>query len=67
MKKSLRHQRIDKSEILPNVWMIGGYISSNFFMKPPSSNIYILLDEGVIYLIDTGNHKENCQRTKEIG
>jgi len=43
-------------EIAPDIWMLEGYISTNFFKKPPSSNCFILRDEDMVLLVDTGTY-----------
>jgi glyoxylase-like metal-dependent hydrolase (beta-lactamase superfamily II) len=43
-------------EIAPDIWMIEGYVSDNFFFKPPSSNCFILRDRDMVLLIDTGTY-----------
>lgn len=49
-------QDISVKEVLPDVWMLGGYMSDNFFLNPPSSNVYILRDQDTLYLVDPGKH-----------
>jgi glyoxylase-like metal-dependent hydrolase (beta-lactamase superfamily II) len=41
-------------EIVPDVWEIEGYISTQFFIKPASSNIFIFKDGEDVLLLDTG-------------
>ncbi|OPJ54618.1 MBL fold metallo-hydrolase [Clostridium oryzae] len=63
MKKNVKLELASK-EILPDVWMIGGYIANDFFRKPPSSNVYILKDKNTIYILDPGKYK--CYKKKII-
>ncbi|MFZ5645910.1 MAG: hypothetical protein ACOY46_20330 [Bacillota bacterium] len=48
----LKYSRI--LEIAPEVWMVEGYISADFFGKSPSSNVFILRDGDLVFLLDTG-------------
>lgn len=41
-------------EIAPDIWMIEGYLSDNFFTDLPSCNIFIMRDKETVLLIDTG-------------
>ena len=41
-------------EIAPDVWFIEGYIGSDFFQAPASSNVFILRDKDLVFLFDTG-------------
>jgi len=43
-------------EITRDITMIEGYISSEFFFKPPSSNCFVLRDEDTVLLVDTGTY-----------
>jgi glyoxylase-like metal-dependent hydrolase (beta-lactamase superfamily II) len=43
-------------QITPDIWMIEGYISTNFFFKPPSCNCFILRDKDMVLLVDTGTY-----------
>lgn len=43
-------------EIAPDIWMLEGYISTDFFKKPPSSNCFILRDDDMVLLVDTGTY-----------
>ena len=52
--KDLRRSRIIK--IATDVWEIEGYLSNNFFLKPPTCNIYVLRDEDMVLLLDTGTY-----------
>lgn len=54
LEKELKLSRI--IEIADEVWLIEGYISTDFFRKPPSSNCFILRDEDMVLLIDTGTY-----------
>ncbi len=50
--KELKNSRL--MEIAPDVWEIEGYISTQFFIKPASSNIFIFKDNDDVLLLDTG-------------
>ena len=50
--KELRESRV--LEIAPDIWMVEGYLSTEFFHKPPSSNCFVLRDEDLVLLVDTG-------------
>jgi glyoxylase-like metal-dependent hydrolase (beta-lactamase superfamily II) len=50
--KELKNSRV--IEIAPDVWEIEGYISTQFFIKPASSNIFIFRDNDDVLLLDTG-------------
>ena len=50
--RELKQSRV--MEIAPDIWMIEGYLSTNFFFKPPSCNCFILRDGDLVLLIDTG-------------
>ena len=43
-------------QIAPDVWMLEGYAGFNFFVEPPSGNIFILRDNDLVLLMDTGHH-----------
>ncbi len=53
-------------EILPDVWMLGGYMSDDFFLKAPSSNVYILRDEDIVYIVDPGKYKAYKKKIFEL-
>jgi glyoxylase-like metal-dependent hydrolase (beta-lactamase superfamily II) len=50
--KELKDSRV--MEIATDVWEIEGYISTQFFIKPGSSNIFIFRDNDDVLLLDTG-------------
>lgn len=52
--KGLQRSRV--MEIAPDVWMLEGFAGNNFFLQPPSGNIFILRDEEMVLLMDTGHH-----------
>lgn len=52
--RELRRSRV--MEIAPDIWMIEGYLSTNFFFKPPSCNCFIMRDGELVLLIDTGTY-----------
>ena len=43
-------------EVTPDITMIEGYISDDFFFKPPSSNCFVLRDGETVLLVDTGTY-----------
>jgi len=43
-------------EVSPDITMIEGYISDDFFFKPPSCNCFVLRDEDMVLLVDTGTY-----------
>lgn len=43
-------------EIAPGIWNIEGYLSQNFFFKPPSCNCFVLHDKDMALLVDTGTY-----------
>ncbi|RJP26278.1 MAG: MBL fold metallo-hydrolase [Actinobacteria bacterium] len=43
-------------EISPDITMIEGYISDDFFFKPPSCNCFVLRDGDMVLLVDTGTY-----------
>lgn len=52
--KELKRSRV--IEIADEVWFIEGYISTDFFRKPPSSNCFLLRDGDMALLIDSGTY-----------
>ncbi len=52
--KDFRRSRV--MEIAPDIWMIEGYISSNFLKNPPSCNCFVLRDGDLVLLVDTGTY-----------
>ncbi|MBI5118743.1 MBL fold metallo-hydrolase [Candidatus Poribacteria bacterium] len=54
------------AEIAPDVWMLEGYIGDQFFVKHPSSNIYILRDGDSLVILDTGAHSFYRSRMLKI-
>jgi glyoxylase-like metal-dependent hydrolase (beta-lactamase superfamily II) len=44
------------TEIVPDVWMLEGFAGKNFFLEPPSCNIFVLRDRDMVLLMDTGHH-----------
>lgn len=59
-------REIETREILPDVWMLGGYLSGNFFLRPPSSNTYLLRDGDTLYIIDPGGYRSYQPRIIEL-
>jgi glyoxylase-like metal-dependent hydrolase (beta-lactamase superfamily II) len=52
--KDLKRSRV--IEVSPDITMIEGYISDNFFFKPPSCNCFVLRDGELVLLVDTGTY-----------
>ncbi len=70
--KDLERSRI--MEIAPDIWKIEGYIGHNFLGQPPSCNIFVLRDEDLVVLLDTGTYPyyrkpilDVLQKFKEAG
>ena len=53
-------------EIASEVWMIEGFGGEDFFLEPPSSNIFILRDGDLVLLIDSGLHPFYRERMLEV-
>ena len=49
-------ERSRTQEIAPDVWLIQGNLGLSFFLAPPSSNVYILRDDDLVVMVDTGMH-----------
>jgi len=62
--KELNQTRV--MEIAPDIWMIEGYLSMNFFFKPPASNCFILRDKDMVLLIDTGTYPHYREKILKI-
>lgn len=54
LEKELKLSRV--IEIVDEVWFLEGYISTDFFRKPPSSNCFILRDKDMVLLVDSGTY-----------
>jgi glyoxylase-like metal-dependent hydrolase (beta-lactamase superfamily II) len=63
-EKELKQTRV--MEIAPDIWMIEGYLSMNFFLKPPSSNCFIMRDKDMVLLIDTGTYPHYREKILKI-
>lgn len=63
-EKELKQTRT--MEIAPDIWMIEGYLSMNFFLKPPSSNCFIMRDKDMVLLIDTGTYPHYREKILKI-
>lgn len=63
-EKELRRSFI--REIAPDVWMLEGYISDYFLLKPASSNIYLLRDGDSLLMLDTGTYPFYRERILEL-
>ncbi len=53
-------------EIAPDVFMLEGYISDYFLLKPASSNIFLLRDEDTLVMLDTGLYPFYRERVLEL-
>jgi glyoxylase-like metal-dependent hydrolase (beta-lactamase superfamily II) len=62
--KEINEKRV--MEIAPDIWMLEGYVSDNFFKKPPSSNCFIMRDKDMVLLIDTGTYPHYRERILKI-
>lgn len=62
--KELARARV--MEIAPDVWMIEGYASTDFQSKPSSSNCFVLRDENMVLLIDTGTYPFYRERILDV-
>ena len=49
-------QNAEVQQITPDVTMLVGNLGLNFFLAPPSSNIYILRDGDLVFMLDSGIH-----------
>jgi glyoxylase-like metal-dependent hydrolase (beta-lactamase superfamily II) len=52
--QDLKRSRV--MELTPDITMIEGYISDDFFFKPPSCNCFVLRDGDLVLLVDTGTY-----------
>jgi len=52
-------------EIVPDVWMLEGYISDFFLLKPASSNVFLLRDGDSLLILDTGTYPFYRERMLE--
>ncbi|MBU2547697.1 MAG: hypothetical protein KKB20_04750 [Proteobacteria bacterium] len=64
LEQSLR--RTEVMEIAPEVWLLQGNLGLDFFLAPPSSNIFILRDGDLVFLLDTGLHPFYRTRVLDI-
>ncbi len=53
-------------EIAPDVWMLEGYVSDYFLLKPASSNVFLLRDGGSLLILDTGTYPFYRERMLEL-
>src|SRR4030042_4213646 len=53
-------------EIAPDVWMLEGYISDYFLLKPASSNVFLLRDGDSLLMLDTGTYPFYRARMLEL-
>jgi glyoxylase-like metal-dependent hydrolase (beta-lactamase superfamily II) len=63
-EKELRRSFVQ--EIAPDVWMLEGYISDYFLIKPASSNVFLLRDGDSLLLLDTGTYPFYRERMLEL-
>lgn len=59
-------ERSTKTELAPDVWFLEGFIGFSFFGAPPCSNIFILRDGDLVFLLDTGMHPYYREKTREV-
>lgn len=64
MEKEFSRSRVQ--EIAPDVWQIEGCIGLSFFLSPPSSNVYILADGEMLFMLDSGIHPFYRSRILEV-
>lgn len=53
-------------EIAPDVWMLEGYISDYFLLKPASCNVFMLRDGDSLLVLDTGTYPFYRERMLEV-
>ncbi len=53
-------------EIAPDVWMLEGYISDYFLLKPASSNVFMLRDGDSLLILDTGTYPFYRERMLDL-
>jgi glyoxylase-like metal-dependent hydrolase (beta-lactamase superfamily II) len=53
-------------EIAPDVWMLEGYISDYFLLKPASSNVFLLRDGDSLLVLDTGTYPFYRERMLDL-
>lgn len=53
-------------EIAPDVWMLEGYISDYFLLKPASSNVFLLRDGDSLLILDTGTYPFYRERMLDL-
>jgi glyoxylase-like metal-dependent hydrolase (beta-lactamase superfamily II) len=53
-------------EIAPDVWQIEGFAGFSFFLAPPSSNVYILRDGDIVFMLDSGMQPFYRQRILDV-
>jgi glyoxylase-like metal-dependent hydrolase (beta-lactamase superfamily II) len=53
-------------EIAPEVWELEGYSAPQYFIKPPSCNIFIIRDRDTVLIMDTGEHGFYRERILKI-
>jgi glyoxylase-like metal-dependent hydrolase (beta-lactamase superfamily II) len=63
-EKELRRSFV--KEIAPDVWMLEGYISDYFLLKPASSNIFLLRDGDSLLVLDTGTYPFYRERMLDL-
>ena len=53
-------------EITPEIWEIEGFAGKNFFMEPPSGNIFIMRDGDLVLMMDSGHHPYYRDKILEV-
>jgi glyoxylase-like metal-dependent hydrolase (beta-lactamase superfamily II) len=53
-------------EIAPDVWMVEGVVGFSFFLSPPSSNVFILRDGDMVFMLDSGLQPFYRQRILDV-
>jgi glyoxylase-like metal-dependent hydrolase (beta-lactamase superfamily II) len=53
-------------EIAPDVWMLEGYVSDYFLLKPASCNIFLLRDGDSLLILDTGTYPFYRERVLDL-
>ncbi len=63
-EKELRRSFV--KEIAPDVWMLEGYISDYFLLKPASCNVFMLRDGDSLLVLDTGTYPFYRERMLDV-
>ncbi len=59
-------KRSFKREIADGIWMLEGYVSDFFLIKPASSNTFVLRDEDTVLIVDPGLYPFYRRRILDI-